>query len=292
MPKMEAAISGTAGDPAQRLAQALQFQGVNALGAGKNVEAARSLMAASTILKNDVAMKTQQAKVQTNKIDTALGLLETGNLQTAMMLYQQKYHEPIPQSLINFAANPQNNNPATIERFRKAHLSQKDRINLAEKQAVITKDAAETSLAEKTSELRDKQIKEEKVREHNLVKAGSPTKEVPSWALQAVVDLAHRKFQDNADTSTLRAVSRAAAQRAAFYASQGMSEQQAADKAFREADSAGTYAGIKLPMATPGSMRAPIPLNKDTKPESNLYYIFPDGRVGLWTGKNFSVVQK
>ena len=270
--------------------------------AGLPEQAAKYAEDASQIKNNSSLIKQRESDQRNRQLQYAAGLLdnvqdEQGWIQ-ANMLYEVEFGEESPFSNLPY-------DPSLVEKIKNSVTTQRQK-SLIEA-AEIKAGQADEQLEKIKGQTKLNKAREEltKTRTTNLQKAGDKTVEPKPGDIKAITDLLVKEYGGAGLPEDLRVLARPVAERALVLKKElNLSPSEAASRAFKEAEEAGDFGGLKERRPKPGTKESPLSLPTEkgkldsTKLKKNMYYVVKDGayagKTVLYTGKKgdeFQVVE-
>lgn len=283
---------GQADSQANDLANMMDSLSVMAAKSGMVEEARKYATAGSSLRTNASTIQTNETNAQIKHLNMIGSLMEgvhdERTWQQANKMYEMQTGKPTP-----YAKQPYN--PQMVEQLRMGVMSAKDRALTSAAKA--REDAARAEIEEKEvrRELIKSQTRLSNERTKALVKTGGKVLLPKATQLRAITDLIVKDYGAGILLEDARVLGRPVAERMMkIMKDQGLSESEAANRAYQEAKSSGAFGGLRPQPKMSGSFDKPLDIPEDsTKLRTNMYYHGKgqfSGKTFLWDGKKFMPV--
>ncbi|MDX2059920.1 MAG: hypothetical protein SFV24_19075 [Gemmatimonadales bacterium] len=302
--RMQALMEGvdvpTADGPPD-MAEVMDTMAGLAIRSGNPEKAKEYASTASTLRKNTVeAAEKQQAQLM-RRLDMLSGLADnvTDELSWRQALGTFAMLDPEGAASAEFQQISQMPyDPGTVEQLKQGFASAKDRTAAEANAARARLYGAQTAEVEfRRKHLLPAQTAAAAARAEALRKSGAPGSKIPQAGdVNVVKDLIKRDFGATADPADVALRAREIAEHGLeiFGKTPGITKSEALRRAYAEAKQNGALGGMapnRIPPGTRPDAAIPLAPGADaTGLLKNRYYTNAQGRVGLWDGKQFRIV--
>lgn len=282
---------GTAGTPAhgeEDLAGRLETLAEVSMKAGLPEQGADYASKASTLRNNASLIKGRENDERNRRLTYAAGLLDNvkdeAGWQQANMLYSIEFGEDSPFANLPFT-------PELVGKIKDSVTTQRQKSLIDAANVKASQADDELKKIKSQVELNKARTKLTESREKHLEKTGDKTVLPKAGDLKAITDMLAKEYGGGAAVEDLRVLARPVAERMVQLQKElNISQSEAATRAFKEAQDAGDFGGLREARKRPGTIEAPLPLPADPKKyKPNMYYTVPKGEYAgktfLYTGK-------